>query len=211
MLLCFFVLIALTSQLLMDPTDLVDEVGWKAYRMFTILANLLMGLVAAMGIPYAVDGLRTRNYRLPLWYVELLYMGTFSVVFTFLVALTVLSPMFGFYRMMIRSNTVLLHLICPLMSAALFFFIDYDHRLGFKSSVLAITPILAYAAAYLVMVFVIGEEMGGWRDHYQVSRIMEYLPLPAIVILLSAVSLALSNILRAVHNSACRRRTTSDR
>ena len=190
----------------MTPTDLVDEVGWQAYRMFTILANLLMGIVAAMGIPYAVDGLISRNYRLPLWYIELLYMGTLGVILTFLVALTVLSPMFGFYRMMIRSNTVLLHLICPIMSAILFFFIDIDHELGFKSSIIAITPILFYAALYIVMAFVIGEEAGGWRDHYQVSRITEVLPLPVVVILLTAISLVLSNVLRLLHN-AVRERT----
>ena len=205
-LLCFLELIAVSSQLLIAPDELVQEVGWKSYHMFTILANMLMGAAAAMCIPFAVDGIRYHNYHLPRWYVDLMYTGVFCVALTFLIAVTVLSPAEGYYRMMIYSNNILFHTICPLMSVALFFFINTDHRIGFRSSVIAIMPVLLYTLVYLVMVFVIGEENGGWRDHYQVSRIMEYLPLPLIVFILIIICLVLSNILRVTHNAVHARR-----
>ena len=89
--LCFLVFLAVTDQLLRDPDVLIKEVGWKAYHMFTVLSNILMAVAAAMCIPFAVDGMRYRNYHLPRWYVNLMYMGTTGVAITFLIALTVLQ------------------------------------------------------------------------------------------------------------------------
>lgn len=57
-LISFLVIIAVSDQLLSKPDALVQEVGWKSYHMFTILSNMLMGIAAAMCIPFAVDGLR---------------------------------------------------------------------------------------------------------------------------------------------------------
>jgi len=204
--LCVLVFLAVTDQLLREPDALVAEVGWKSYHMFTVLSNILMAVAAAMCIPFAVDGMRYRNYHLPRWYVNLMFMGTSGVALTFLIALTVLSPAAGFYRMMIYSNNILFHTICPLMSIALFFFINSDHRIDLRSSVIAILPVVAYSLVYLLMVFVIGEDAGGWRDHYQIQRIADYLPLPVILLILCLISFGIANLLRAVHNAIHKRR-----
>lgn len=205
-LLCFLVFLAVSDQLLSDPNALVQEVGWKSYHMFTILSNMLMAFAAAMCIPFAVDGIRYRNYHLPRWCVNLLYAGTSCVALTFLIALAVLSPMAGFYRMMFFSNNILFHTICPLLSIVLFFFINSDHRVTFKSSVISILPVVLYSLIYLLMVFVIGEEAGGWRDHYQIQRIADYLPLPVIMLILCLISFGIANILRVIHNAIHQRR-----
>ena len=63
--LSFLVFLAICDQLLSQPDAIVQEVGWKSYHMFTILANMFMGIASAMCIPYAVDGLRYNNYHLP--------------------------------------------------------------------------------------------------------------------------------------------------
>ena len=200
-LLCILVFLAVTDQLLRKPDALVAEVGWKSYHMFTVLSNMLMAVAAAMCIPFAVDGMRYRNYHLPRWYVNLMYMGTSCVALTFLIALTVLSPAAGFYRMMIFSNNILFHTICPLLSVVLFFFINSDHRIALKSSAIAILPVIAYSLVYLLMVFAIGEDAGGWRDHYQIRRIADYLPLPVILLALCLISFIIANLLRVVHNT----------
>ena len=162
-LISFLVIIAVSDQLLSKPDALVQEVGWKSYHMFTILSNMLMGIAAAMCIPFAVDGLRYHNYHLPRWYVDFMFTGTVGVALTFLVALTVLSPAAGFYRMMLYSNNILFHTTCPILSIILFFFINSDHNIKFKSTFIAIIPIVIYAILYVVMVFVIGEDAGGDR------------------------------------------------
>ena len=204
--LCFLVFLAVTDQLLRDPDVLIKEVGWKAYHMFTVLSNILMAVAAAMCIPFAVDGMRYRNYHLPRWYVNLMYMGTTGVAITFLIALTVLAPAAGFYRVMLFSNNILFHLTCPILSILLFFFINSDHRIKWQSTFIAIIPVVLYALVYVLMVFIIGEEAGGWRDHYQIYRIAEYLPLPVILLILCLISFGIATVLRLVHNAIHKKR-----
>ncbi|MBE6026207.1 MAG: hypothetical protein E7229_04765 [Clostridiales bacterium] len=204
--LCFLVFLAVTDQLLRDPDVLIKEVGWKAYHMFTVLSNILMAVAAAMCIPFAVDGMRYRNYHLPRWYVNLMYMGTTGVAITFLIALTVLAPAAGFYRVMLFSNNILFHLTCPILSILLFFFINSDHRIKWQSTFIAIIPVVLYALVYVLMVFIIGEDAGGWRDHYQIYRIAEYLPLPIILLILCLISFGIATVLRLVHNAIHKKR-----
>ncbi len=205
-LISFLVIIAVSDQLLSKPDALVQEVGWKSYHMFTILSNMLMGIAAAMCIPFAVDGLRYHNYHLPRWYVDFMFTGTVGVALTFLVALTVLSPAAGFYRMMLYSNNILFHTTCPILSIILFFFINSDHNIKFKSTFIAIIPIVIYAILYVVMVFVIGEDAGGWRDHYQVGSMTKYLPMPVLILLMVLLGFGVATGLRLIHNAIHKRR-----
>lgn len=205
-LVCILVYLAITDKVLSEPDHLVKEVGWKSYHMFTILSNLLMAVISAMCIPFAVDGMRYRNYHLPRWYVNLLYAGTTGVSITFIIALTVLSPAAGFYRIMLYSDNLFLHLICPVLSILLFLFVNSDHRVSWKDSLIAIIPVCIYMVAYLILVFVVGEEAGGWRDHYQVYRILEYIPLPLLIILFPFICFAIASVLRIAHNAIHNRR-----
>ena len=205
-LLSFLVFLAVCDQLLSTPDAIVQEVGWKSYHMFTILANMFAGIAAALCIPYAVDGLRYDNYHLPRWVVNVLYMATTGVALTFLIAVTVLSPMTSYYRMMLYSNNILFHTINPIIAILLFIFINSDHKVSFCSAFLAIAPVVLYAALYFVLVFVIGEENGGWRDHYQIRDITQYVPLPLVVLGMVLIAFAVALLLRAAHNSVHKKR-----
>lgn len=210
-LLSFLVFLAVCDQLLSTPDAIVQEVGWKSYHMFTILANMFAGIAAALCIPYAVDGLRYDNYHLPRWVVNVLYMATTGVALTFLIAVTVLSPMTSYYRMMLYSNNILFHTINPIIAILLFIFINSDHKVSFRSTFLAIAPVVLYAALYFVLVFVIGEENGGWRDHYQIRDITQYVPLPLVVLGMVLIAFAVALLLRAAHNSVHKKRKKTDR
>jgi len=118
----------------------------------------------------------------------------------------VLSPAAGFYRVMLYSNNILFHLTCPILSILLFFFINSDHRIKWQSTFIAIIPVVLYALVYVLMVFIIGEEAGGWRDHYQIYRIAEYLPLPVILLILCLISFGIATVLRLVHNAIHKKR-----
>ena len=206
--LCVLVFLGVCIQLLDEPNPEIQEVGWKTYHLFTILSNMLMAAAAAICIPYAVDGLRNYNYHLPRWVVDLMFMGTTGVTVTFLVAIAVLSPAAGFYRVMLWSNNLYLHSICPVLSILLFFFINSDHRIKLRSSFLATLPTTVYALVYVLMVFVIGEDAGGWRDHYQIHTFTETLPLPLIVVIFFLLSFTVANVLRWVHNLVHSKRKT---
>ena len=200
-LICVFVFMGVCQQLVVQPADNgLPEVGWKSYHLFTILSNMLMAVSAAMCIPYAVDGMRNHNYHLPRWYVDLMYIGTTGVTVTFVIALTVLSPAVSFYRIMLWSNNLHLHTICPLLSIALFFFINSDHKIGFWKTFLAMAPATAYALVYIIMVFIIGQDAGGWRDHYSISTVLDYVSIPVATLIFIVICFILATVLRFFHN-----------
>ena len=196
------VFIGVVINLLAAPTEIVEEVGTKTFRMFTVLSNMFVGIAMSMTIPFAVDGIREKNYHLPRWIVNLTFSAVSCVMLTFLVALTILSPRAGFAEMMGRGSNLLLHTIVPTVSMVSFLFINAYHTIPFKTTFLAMTPMLAYSVAYLVLAIFIGEENGGWRDHYRFEDLMPWYYILVIMLLLT---FGIACLLRAVHNRMHRR------
>lgn len=196
------VFISIVINLLAAPTEIVEEVGTKTFRMFTVLSNMFVGIATAMTIPFAVDGIREKNYHLPRWIVTLSFSSVICVTLTFLVALTILSPRAGFAEMMLDGSNLFLHTIVPILSIASFLFINSYHTIKFKTTLLAMSPMIAYAVAYLVMAIIIGEENGGWRDHY---RFEELMPWYYILVIMLALTFGIATLLRVVHNYMHRR------
>lgn len=196
------VFISIVINLLAAPTEIVEEVGVKTFRMFTVLSNMLAGVAAAMTVPFAVDGIRQRNYHLPRWIVYLTFMSVNCITLTFLVALTILSPRAGFYLIMIEGKNLFLHTIVPIISIVLFLFVNSYHTIKFKMTFLAVSPVFVYAMVYLVSAIMIGEENGGWRDHYRFEELMPwYWVLPLMLLL----SFGIACLLRVIHNMMHRR------
>ena len=197
-----FVFLAIVFRVLQKEDMVVREVGLQTFRMFTVLSNMLMAIGFAMVIPYAVDGLRYRNYHLPRWVVDLLFMGTTCVSLTFIIAVTALSAMAGFDRMMIQRTNIFFHTLVPLLSIYTFLFINTDHEIRFRANFLAMLPMILYSIAYLILAFGIGEKAGGWRDHYHFAEMM---PLYLAIPLMYALTFGIAAILRLLHNAAHKR------
>lgn len=196
------VFISIVINLLAVPTAIVEEVGVKTFRMFTVLSNMLVGVASAMTIPFAVDGIRQRNYHLPRWIVYLTFVSVSCITLTFLVALAILSPRAGFFEIMLDGKNLLLHTIIPIISIVLFLFVNAYHTIPFKATPLAVAPVFVYAMAYLILAIIIGEENGGWRDHY---RFEELMPWYYVLVLMLLLSFGIACLLRAVHNHMHRR------
>lgn len=206
---CAMVFMAFVYHMLAAPNELIKEVGWQTFHLFTILSNMFVGVVCAMCIPFCVDGIRYHNYHLPRWYMILLYTAVCGVAVTFVISLTVLTPAVGFARVMLYRHNTVLHTICPILSILLFIFLNSDHTLDLRSSVIAIAPLAAYAFLYGIMVFAIGEEAGGWRDHYQIYRAADRITLPVVFLIFFAICFIVSNLMRIAHNAVHRRRKAS--
>lgn len=196
------VCVSVVINLLAAPNEIVEEVGVKTFRMFTVLSNIFVGVAAAMTIPFAVDGIRQRNYHLPRWIVTLTFVSANCISLTFLVALTILSPRAGFVRIMVEGNNIFLHTLVPILSIVTFLFINVYHTVKFKTTLLAVLPVFIYAMVYLVSAIIIGEERGGWRDHYRFEELMPWYYVFLIILLLS---FGIACLLRAVHNEMHRR------
>ena len=202
MIIVVLVFISIVINLLAAPTEIVEEVGVKTFRMFTVLSNMLVGVASAMTIPFAIDGIRQRNYHLPRWIVVLTYVSVNCITLTFLVALAILSPRAGFGPIMIEGKNLFLHTIVPIIAIVAFLFVNVYHTVKFKATLIAVLPVFLYAMVYLVLAIIIGEENGGWRDHYRFEDLM---PWYYILVLMLLLSFGIACLLRVIHNNMHRR------
>ena len=172
--------------------------GTEAYRLFTIDSNCLVGICALLAIPYQVDGIRTGNYHMPKWIVYTLYVGVTAVAMTFVISVCILAPVAGFKEMLLTRSNLFFHVLNPIVSICLFMFVACDHKVNFKATWIAMTPVFIYAAVYIVMVFIIGEAHGGWIDHYKFNY---YIPWPITLVVMLGFVFGIATGLRAVHNA----------
>ena len=201
LILSFFIIIVvfviIVINILAKPNELVEEVGAKTFRMFTVLSNMLVAIACSMSIPFAIDGIRQKNYHLPRWIVNLIYTSVTCITLTFLISLLILSPNVGFVWVMLSNTNLFLHTIIPITAIVLFLFINTYHNIKFKATFIAITPIVLYALIYLIFAIIIGEDKGGWRDHYHFADIM---PWYFVFVIIMTIAYAIANLLRFVHN-----------
>lgn len=196
------------GMLVTPPSDVRPDAGSNAFKYFTVLSNLQVAVCAAFCIPYEIDGLRYRNYHLPRWVVYSTYVTVTGVAITFFMALTLISLVKGPQTAMLKGSNLFLHLICPVLSILLFLFLNDDHHIPLKYSFLSLLPLLTYGTVYMIMVFAIGPERGGWKDHYMVGA---FVPpwIPALCVPL--VGLGISLLLRKIHNTQHARRKSAFR
>ena len=196
-LIMIFVFGSVVYNLVQNPSLVKAQVGLQTFRMFTTLSNMVVAFTAVLCIPFEIDGLRNKNYHLPRWIVICLYVGVTCVTLTFIVAITALSIVEGFFTMMIKNTNLYLHTLTPICGILLFIFINSDHKIKFSTSFISLIPVLIYALLYGIMVFAIGVENGGWSDHYKFNVYSRwYIVLPVMIILV----FGLSNLIRYLHN-----------
>jgi len=179
------------------------NIGLRTLRMFTTLSNLLVSVAAMLSIPYQIEGFRKNNYHLPRWIVTLLYTGVTGVAITFVTAITAITIAQGFYAAMIKDTNLFLHLINPVISILMFTLINDDHNVKFKTTFVALIPMFIYTVIYIVLVFVLGEDNGGWNDHYQFNKFVAW---PIAMIIMYAIGFGSATLLRVLHNKTHARR-----
>ena len=116
---CAIVVVCVCVGVTMNLTTLYDEdfdnMGIRTFCMFTVNSNILAALSSFAIIPYAIDGIRKKEYILPDWVVTFMMMGTTAVTLTFLVSLFVLSPVKGFV-LIFTGSRFFLHGVCPILN-----------------------------------------------------------------------------------------------
>lgn len=200
------VCVGVTMNLVTIYDENFDHMGIRTFCMFTVNSNILAGISMLLCLPYTVDGLRTGNYHLPNWIVDLMYVAVTAVSLTFLISLFVLSPAKGFV-LIFTGSRFFLHGVCPVLSIVTFCFFINSHIIRLRESLLALIPVFIYAVIYLVMVVFIGEEHGGWNDFYGfATRIPLWVPL----LLVMPLTYGIAALVRLVHNKCCLRRRKKD-
>lgn len=197
---CAIVVICVCAGVTMNLTTLYDEdfdnMGIRTFCMFTVNSNILAALSSFAVIPYAIDGIRKKEYILPDWVVVFMMTGTTAVALTFLVSLFILSPVKGFV-LIFTGSRFFLHGVCPILNILAFCIFVTSHKITIKQSFFALIPVGIYAAVYFVMVVVIPKELGGWDDFYGFATRM---PLWISATLILPLTYGITTLIRLWHN-----------
>ena len=190
------VCVGVTMNLIVTPVGKFDTVGLRTFCLFTVNSNIFAAICTFAVIPYAVDGLRKKEYILPDWVVLLMMMGTTAVTLTFLVTLFILSPFNGFVEMF-SGALFFLHGLCPILTILAFCLFVTSCKITVKKSLLSLIPVTIYAIIYFVMVMIITEENGGWHDIYGFATVVPFW-VPTILFL--PLTFGITSLIRLWHN-----------
>lgn len=203
---CVIVVVCVCVGVVMNLTTLYDEdfdnMGIRTFCMFTVNSNILAAISSFAVIPYAIDGLRKKEYVLPGWTVVFMMTGTVAVALTFLVSLFVLSPVKGFV-LIFTGSRFFLHGVCPVLNILAFCLFITSHKVTVKQTFFTLIPVGIYAILYFIMVVVITEARGGWSDFYGFATRVPFW-IPAIFIL--PLTFGIATLIRLWHNSSFVRR-----
>lgn len=197
---CAVVVVCVCIGVIMNLTTLYDEdfdnMGIRTFCMFTVNSNILAALSSFTVIPYAIDGIRKKEYILPDWVVVFMLTGTTAVALTFLVSLFILSPVKGFV-LIFTGSRFFLHGVCPILNILAFCVFVTSHKITVKQSFFALIPVAIYAVVYFVMVVVIPKELGGWDDFYGfATRIPMWISITAVL----PLTFGIASLVRMWHN-----------
>ena len=200
------VCIGVTMNLVTIHDENFDNMSIRTFKMFTVNSNIFAALAAFTVIPYAIDGIRKKEYILPDWVVVFNLMGTTAVTLTFLVSLFVLSPVKGFV-LIFTGSRFFLHGLCPILAILAFCVFVTSHRISAKQAFIALIPVAIYAILYFVMVVVITEARGGWEDIYGlVTRIPAWVSATLIL----PLTYGITTLIRLWHNFSFKRRRKNE-
>ena len=197
---CAIVVICVCIGVTMNLTTLYDEdfdnMGIRTFCMFTVNSNILAAISSFAISPYAIDGIRKKEYSLPNWVVVFMMTGTTAVALTFLVSLFILSPVKGFV-LIFTGSRFFLHGVCPILNILAFCLFITSHKVKIKETFFSLIPVAVYAILYFVMVVVITEANGGWADFYGFATRIPFW-IPALLVL--PLTFGIATLIRLWHN-----------
>lgn len=207
---CAIVVICVCIGVTMNLTTLYDEdfdnMGIRTFCMFTVNSNILAAISSFAVIPYAIDGIRKKEYILPNWVVVFMMTGTTAVALTFLVSLFVLSPVKGFV-LIFTGSRFFLHGVCPIVNIIVFCAFITSHHVKVKETFFSLIPVAIYAIVYFIMVVVITEANGGWKDFYGFATRIPFW-IPALLIL--PLTFGIATLIRLWHNYSFKKRRQNE-
>ena len=199
---CAIVVICVCIGVTMNLTTLYDEdfdnMGIRTFCMFTVNSNILAAVSSFAVIPYAIDGIRKKEYVLPNWVVVFMMTGTTAVALTFLVSLFILSPVKGFV-LIFTGSRFFLHGVCPILNILAFCLFITSHKVKVRETFFSLIPVAIYATVYFIMVVVITEANGGWDDFYGFAT---RIPFWVSAILILPLTFGIATLVRLWHNSS---------
>jgi hypothetical protein len=149
-----------------DAGGLFSESRIRTLKYFTVDSNLLAGAAALCAALFEFRS----GKEIPVWVSALKLAATASVMLTFLTVIGFLGPIFGYASMFTGAN-LYMHLITPLLAAAVFCLLEGTPALSLRHCFFAVIPMLIYGEVYLLNILINGTGSGmNTNDWYGFTR-----------------------------------------
>ena len=176
---------------------------FRCFVYFTVDSNVFAMLVSGVMMYFNIKGLAAGGaLELPQWAVVLKLVAATAVTLTFLVTATMLAPFAkdGYFSLF-TGTSFCMHFSTPVLAALSFILFEAGVKLDYIMILFALIPTVVYAIVYFIMVLVVGEEKGGWKDFYGFNKGGRWYVSAPVIIAMTAL-IAFVEIL--LHNLASR-------
>lgn len=155
------------SYFFVEPNILIKN-GWESLKYFTTDSNILTAIASLIVAVFDIRILQKKADTLPKAVVLFKFIGTSCVTMTFGATILFLMPFYG--TMVIGGTLFIVHVSTPLMALLSFILLETVCHIRIREMLLALLPMYGYGMLYFIMVRVIGEANGGWKDFYAYNR-----------------------------------------
>ncbi len=130
----------------------LQDTKLSVFKYFTVDSNILVGISSLLLLIYEILFIK-KGKSIPRELFIFKYLGTTSVLLTFLVTTFFLAPfsVFNFLDFYKNSN-FFFHFLIPVISGISFIFFE-KNNISFKETFLSIIPMFIYALIYMINVF----------------------------------------------------------
>ena len=176
--------------------ELIELSGVEHFMYFTTDSNILCAVSALILAFFEIRVLRGKAKSIPNFAIILKYIGTVSVMLTFLTVVLFLGPIYT-YGFVFHDTALYMHLIGPLLALFSFCFLETANKISFKTAITGLVPMAIYGAVYVTEVVFIGESKGGWKDFYSFN-VGGYWYITVLIMLFATFLICL--LVRFLHN-----------
>lgn len=123
--------------------DSVRTSGTRMLRYYTELSNLLSGFVILIYAYYLYQK-ENQGIEIPQWIHQARFTTVCLTTITFLIALFVLGPSFGYIWILFHGQMKYTHTFCPIVSFLLYLFLEREPELPKHAILFTLLPTILY-------------------------------------------------------------------
>jgi len=175
------------------------EYGWFYIATFTVQSNILLGIVALLGVIFSIRSLK-KNKPIPRKFLVVYLMAASAAMLTALTVIFFLAPIRAVggknYFDMLLGPMFFFHFFNPFLSAAAFIYLTPAIRFAKDDGYPALLPPAIYAVPYILNVVILHT----WYDFYGFTFGGKNWAIIFVFIVISSVTFSISRLLVYLHN-----------
>ena len=149
-----FINILLLVMEIIGTTYCFIDGGIAALRYYTVLSNIMCGLISLIYIVVLVKNMNSDKFVVPKLMKTLRFVVVVCLMVTFIVVITVLIPINGassISEFLFERANLFHHTLCPLFMAITYLTLEKEVKLGRREELFTLIPTLLYAIVTLIL------------------------------------------------------------